>query len=424
MPPPSKRMTANPARPARYRAGKPTQEESSEDDSSDSDQEEDQPKPTAPAPKPAPPASSFPKSAAHITTNLQNVDLNARRQAAAAEAARKQAAQINEDDFETEESEDGSGFDGSDSEEEEESAEEEEESSSEEDVAARRKLLRPVFIKKGARKDVAAAKPDEEKWAEEEAKRLARANELVQAQLEKNAAAKAAGKKFWDDEDNIVDEVDDTDDLDPEAELTAWKLRELTRVKRDRDAIETKEKQLEEQERLRNLSKEERDAEDKARLDEQQKEKDSKGTMGFMQKYYHKGAYFTEDLQQAGLDKRDIMGGRYQDDVSNRDALPEYMQIRDMTKLGKKGRTRYKDLKSEDTGRWGEFGQRGGGGRGGHGDGGGGGFDGDERFRPDWDRAGGGGGGEGPSGANASALGERKRHADELRGGEKRVRVD
>ena len=47
------------------------------------------------------------------------------------------------------------------------------------------------------------------------------------------------------------------------------------------------------------------------------------------------------------------MGSRMKDDVVNRELLPEYMQIRDMTRLGRKGRTKYKDLKTEDTGRWG-----------------------------------------------------------------------
>ncbi|KAF2462063.1 hypothetical protein BDY21DRAFT_330380 [Lineolata rhizophorae] len=95
------------------------------------------------------------------------------------------------------------------------------------------------------------------------------------------------------------------------------------------------------------------------------------------------------------------MGARFVDEVSNKDALPEYMRIRDMTRLGKKGRTRYKDLRSEDTGRWGDFKNprpR----KGGDED-----WDVDERFRPD-DRR----GGSAPTGANASSLGERKRVGD------------
>jgi len=108
------------------------------------------------------------------------------------------------------------------------------------------------------------------------------------------------------------------------------------------------------------------------------------------------------------------MGGRYQDDVSMREALPEYMQIRDMTKLGKKGRTRYKDMRSEDTGRWGDFLDKRRPGEEGND------RNTDERFRRDYD-----GERSGPSGANASTLGERKRPPPvEDRRDDKRVRLD
>jgi len=90
------------------------------------------------------------------------------------------------------------------------------------------------------------------------------------------------------------------------------------------------------------------------------------------------------------------MGAQYVDEVKNRDALPEFMQIRDMAKLGRKGRSKYKDLKSEDTGRWGEFGNKGKGM---------GGYDVDERFRPDRDV----GGNRVPTGANSTEVKERPR---------------
>jgi microfibrillar-associated protein 1 len=408
-----KRMTANPIKPARYRPGKAVAEVSS----SEEDSESEQPKEEAqkPSKRPPPSASSFPKSATQISTNLKNVDLNAQQRA---QAARKPV--INEDDFETEEESSAEGAEGSESgsEEEEESSEEEDEESSEDDAATRRKMLRPVFVKKDARKANIGPdwdKTEDERWKEEERRKKERADAIIQEELEKQAAAKAAGKKYWDDEDNIVDEVDDTDDLDPEAERAAWKLREFTRVKRDRDALIAAEKEHEEVERRRNLSKEERDAEDKIHLDKQKAEKDGKGQMGFMQKYYHKGAFFTEDLEKGGLANRDIMGGRYEDDVSMRDALPAYMQIRDMTKLGKKGHTKYKDMKSEDTGRWGDFLDN----RKPRADDGD--WSRDERFRRDYD----GGDRTGPSGANASSLGERKRPppGDDRRD-DKRARVD
>ena len=394
----SKRMTANPVRPARYRPGKAVAEEPSSEEEDGSDVEEEQSASTTRAP--APTASSFPSDTTKIAGSLKNVDLNERRrQAAAQEAARVEAEQAaraaEEEGFVTEESED-----------EEDSGEESgslgssgsgsEESSSEEETP--KMLLRPTFIKKDKRKDgptVTDTKIEENTWAEEQARRKEKADAMIQEQLEKDAAARAAGKKDWDDDEiEEVQHVDDTDDLDPETERAAWKLRELKRVKREREAIEVAEKEREEVERRRNLSKEERDAEDKEFIEKQKEEQEGRGKMGYMQKYYHKGAFFQDDAKAEGLDRRDIMGSRYQDDL-NRELLPQYMQIRDMTKLGRKGRTKYKDLKSEDTGKWGAF-------------------EGkgprkdertfDERFMPDQ-----GAGGKGGSGANTTQVGERRR---------------
>lgn len=413
--PPAKRMTANPLRPARYRPGKPAAAELPSDESeegSDGEEQQQQKQLSAPAPK----ATSFPSStASKITSNLRDVDLNARRkQAAAQETARLEQEKVEriatEAEFETESSAEESGESGSESEEEDSSEEEE---SSEDDAPTRRTLLRPVFLKKDARKPGAlatAAKAEEEQATEEAARRQAKADALVQEQLDRNAAARAAGKKFWDDEDLAeIDDVDDTDGLDPEAEYAAWKLRELRRVKREREALIAAEVEREEIERRRNLTAEEREAEDREFLERQKEEREGKGKMGYMQKYFHKGAFFQDDLKEKGLDKRDIMGSRYADDAVNRELLPQYMQIRDMTRLGRKGRTRYKDLKSEDTGRWGDLGDRRGprGGDSGL----------DDRFRPDSRREG------APTGANASAVGDRKRGVDSDTREGKRVRV-
>lgn len=385
-------MTANPVKPARYRPGKPLVEEHSSEEEEDSQVEDEIPEnPTKALP---PKATPFPSDATKIASNLKKVDLSERRrQAAAVEAARveaeKAARAIEEEGFVTEESEEEEGSD--------EGSEDEsgsEESSSEEE--APKVLLRPTFIKKDKRKDTAPVidiKTEEQIWAEEEARRKAKADAMIQEQLERNAAALAAGKKNWDDdEDDEVDQVDDTDGLDPETERAAWKLRELKRVKRERETIELAEKEREELDRRRNLSKEERDAEDRSFLETQKQEREAKGKMSYMQKYFHKGAFFQDDAKAEGLDRRDIMGSRYADDVQNRELLPQYMQIRDMTRLGRKGRTKYKDLKSEDTGRYGEFSSgRGGGGMGM-----------DERFMPDKEAR------KGGSGANTTQVGERR----------------
>lgn len=353
----AKRMTANPLKPARYCPGKPVAEEpsSDEEDSQEGDQEEHAAPPTrAPPPK----VSSFPADTSKLTGNLKQVDLNkskgvpVTRDVPRPPVTEAEKA-INEDDFETEESENEAS-----SASEPDSDEESDDSESSSEDEAPKKLLRPTFIKKDQRNQASAhkdSKTEDDLWAEEEARKREKADALIQEQLEKDRAARAAGKKDWDDDDvQDMDDVDDTDGLDPETERAEWKLRELKRIKRDREAIEVAEKEREEIERRRNLTKEERDAEDKEFLQQQKEDREGRGKMGYMQKYFHKGAFFQDDSKEAGLDQRDIMGSRFQDDM-NREILPEYMQIRDMSKLGKKGRTKYRDLKSEDTGRWGMY---------------------------------------------------------------------
>jgi microfibrillar-associated protein 1 len=395
MPPPkAKKLTAQPIRTRQF-AGKPAAVEAEERSSSESESEDEQPQQKSFAkPKPAPIAASFPKAA--LKSKL------AARQKS--EAERKAL----EDEFETE-SEDEEGGNGSEGESgsgsgsEEESSEEE--SSSEEE--APRKLLRPVFLKKNERtKTAAPVKSVEELAAEEEARRAEQSRALVQEQVEQRAAERAAGKKDWDDdvEDADINAIDDTDGLDPDAEYAAWKLRELKRIKRERLAIEEAEAERAEIERRRNLSAAEREAEDRAFIEQQKDERADRGDMQFMQKYFHKGAFFTEELKELGIDRRNLMNARFEDQT-DRQVLPEYMQIRDMTKLGKKGGTRYKDMKTEDTGKWGYYGDDRP--RRDKGD-----FGVDERFRPDAyggrdaDR-------EGATGANAKPLGDRKRVGDD-----------
>jgi microfibrillar-associated protein 1 len=431
MPNPSKRMTANPARPvARYRPGKAVQEESSDEFESENEVEEQS------SPKPAhPKAISFPAGAQ-------------RRQ-----PPPRQALKENSDDeegFVTDEDEedDASGVTlptvdagdgarritsrstataisrtaqtvGVSSTDEEESGQSEEESEDEEDSSSeeepQRKFQRPTFIKKSDRGKVTSSAANTSHTATdgvtstsapvdaiqaEELRRKEMADLMIKDKLERDAAARAAGRKGWDDDDEVAaeDMVDDTDGLDPEAEYASWKLRELKRLKRDREAIEQREKEIEEIERRRNLSKAEREAEDREYLEQQKEDREeARGKAGFLQRYHHKGAFFQDDETAEILRKRDLMGAKFVDEVRNREALPQYMQVRDMTKLGKKGRTRYTDLKGEDTGSWGQ------------------GYDQrertgpkldlgvDERFRPDHD-----GGGKGPTGANAYAVRDRR----------------
>lgn len=84
--------------------------------------------------------------------------------------------------------------------------------------------------------------------------------------------------------------MDDTDGLDPATEFEEWRLRELGRVKRDKEAQVKREEERAEVERRRALPEAQRLAED---LEHAQKLRDEKpkGQQKFLQKYYHKGAF-------------------------------------------------------------------------------------------------------------------------------------
>ncbi|ROV89582.1 hypothetical protein VMCG_09932 [Cytospora schulzeri] len=357
---PPKRMTANPVKPSRHRAGKPTGAGSDSSSSSDSEAETSTPQP--PKKRTIAPPPKVPSAGRIISTSGAKPDesvkkLAAARQRAEIERKAREEGFVTEDEDDDDDDKDGAGKGGESSEESgssEDSDEDEDESSSEEEEAPRRLMVRPKFISKAQR---ANPQPDpSQKEADEEAQRRADADALVEAQIQKDLAARAAGKKHWDDDsDSEAEEVDDADGVDPEAEYAAWKLRELKRLKRAREAVEAREREIAEKERRQNLTEEERAAEDEALVARQREEKEGRGKMGFMQKYYHKGAFYQDDLKTEGLDKRDLMGARFADEVKNRELLPQALQMRDMTKLGKKGATKYRDLKSEDTGSWGRF---------------------------------------------------------------------
>lgn len=87
-----------------------------------------------------------------------------------------------------------------------------------------------------------------------------------------------------------IPDIDDTDGLDPEAEFEAWRIRELARIKRDKEAEAQREIEREEIERRRALPEEQRLKEDMENAKRTRDEK-PKGQQKFLQKYWHKGAF-------------------------------------------------------------------------------------------------------------------------------------
>lgn len=95
---------------------------------------------------------------------------------------------------------------------------------------------------------------------------------------------------FTGEAEDIVPDVDDTDGLDPTAEFDDWRLRELARLTREKETALAREEERKEIERRREMPEHVRLAEDEeyARRTREQNPKEKRG---FLEKYYHKGAF-------------------------------------------------------------------------------------------------------------------------------------
>lgn len=78
--------------------------------------------------------------------------------------------------------------------------------------------------------------------------------------------------------------------MDPTAEFEAWRLRELSRIKRDKEEQLRRDQEREEIERRRALPEEQRLKEDMEHA-KQSRDAKPKGKQKFLQKYWHKGAF-------------------------------------------------------------------------------------------------------------------------------------
>ncbi|KAI9029920.1 splicing factor, Prp19-binding domain-containing protein [Phycomyces nitens] len=231
--------------------------------------------------------------------------------------------------------------------EESEESEEEEESSSEYETDSEEETIKampkPMFIPRSHRETVKQqeklkkeAEDRERRYQQELEERKKQSHDLLAEELKRE-------KEEDMDKDMTVyeDAVDDTDGLDEEAEFEAWKVRELTRIKRDREERIAREKEQEELERRRALPESERLEEDLARAAETRDKE--KGQHTFMQKYYHKGAFY-QDPESEVL-QRDYSAPTV-DEVRNKEMLPKVMQVKN---FGLAGRTKWTHLTAEDT---------------------------------------------------------------------------
>lgn len=244
-------------------------------------------------------------------------------------------------------------------EEEEEAVEEEEEEESEYETDSEEEhmgitMLKPVFVPKQERDTIAEREriEAEEEALEELAKRKLEERRIETKQILVEEVRKDEEiQKNLELEANIAD-VDTDDELNEAEEYETWKTREIARIKRDREAREAMVKEKEEIEKVRNMTEEER------REWERKNPKPApppKQKWRFMQKYYHKGAFFQSDADDlsatAGSDhifQRDFSSPTGEDKM-DKTILPKVMQVKH---FGRSGRTKWTHLVNEDTTDW------------------------------------------------------------------------
>lgn len=238
--------------------------------------------------------------------------------------------------------------------EEEESEEESEYETDSEDEQMGMAMVKPVFIPKSQRDTIAERErlEEEERQLEELVKKRLEARKIETRQIVVEEIRKEQHIEKALNEEAKIEDVDTDDELNEAEEYEAWKNREIARIKRDREERDARLKEKEEIEKVRNMTEEER------REWERKNPKPLKQTKQkwkFMQKYYHKGAFFQEGaddvIQSAGKD--DIYGRDFSEptgeDKMDKSILPKVMQVKH---FGRSGRTKWTHLVNEDTTDW------------------------------------------------------------------------
>eukprot|EP01017_Pseudomicrothorax_dubius_P029104 TRINITY_DN3505_c0_g3_i1.p1 TRINITY_DN3505_c0_g3~~TRINITY_DN3505_c0_g3_i1.p1 ORF type:complete len:462 (-),score=177.29 TRINITY_DN3505_c0_g3_i1:18-1403(-) len=233
-------------------------------------------------------------------------------------------------------------------EEEEEAMEEEEQADEDEDEETMRErheaaLRKPIFVPRVERDQLPNGREDDDAILAEEARRIQEKKRKEAKDLFMETI-KAPEREDKDEESGSDREMPpDDDDQDKEEQFEAWKIRELKRIKRDREEVRAREKERAEIERRRQMTDEERNLENQrlgcdAIKPEQQKHL-------YMQKYYHAGAFYQDNDDP--IFKRDY-NMPVGEDLFDKSTLPRILQVR-RGDWGKRSRSKYTHLVDQDT---------------------------------------------------------------------------
>lgn len=205
-------------------------------------------------------------------------------------------------------------------------------------LTSARPLMKPVFVSKKARQTVDERKQIEADKQALEDEKIAREKErkkesrlLVIEQVKRDEEMGESQQVEEGEEELPPDDDDDNDE-----EFQKWKIRELMRIRRDKEKQEEYDKEAAETEKRREMTDEEIIAANRG------KKPKEKITMRYLQKYYHKGSYYQGDE----VFDRDFMQPTLEDRTVDRTLLPEVLQVK---KFGLKGRTKYTHLVDQDT---------------------------------------------------------------------------
>eukprot|EP00922_Rhytidocystis_sp_ex-Travisia-forbesii_P054293 GHVS01080517.1.p1 GENE.GHVS01080517.1~~GHVS01080517.1.p1 ORF type:complete len:463 (+),score=101.92 GHVS01080517.1:79-1467(+) len=215
-------------------------------------------------------------------------------------------------------------------------------------------LHKPVFVPKTKRNTVQEKELEEMEEiarAEDKKKKLAerkhQSHQLLVDALHREEQEASVMTSIADDvSDNEM--PDDADDLNEAEEYELWKIRELKRIKRDKEEREARTRFLEEIERRRGMTDEERRIDDR-RLDAGMPMREKKFKYAFMQKYYHRGAFFQDKAVsgQEPLYLRDYAAPVGEDKL-DKHTLPHAMKLR-RGQFGKQGQSKHTHLMDVDT---------------------------------------------------------------------------